>query len=137
MDFIRTSPGEGRWCYTGLVSALLAKDAAARRLIQWHFTVEPELREVYRIVLDDEGSQEEPIRLLEVNAATVPTGSVEPFTFSPTKEIPFRTVIAEITPEELASFESNPEALPKGWSLSRAEHFVRSRFRIPPGDDAS
>jgi hypothetical protein len=107
------------------VSALLAKDAAARRLIQWHFTVEPELREVYRIVMDDEGSQEEPIRLLEVNAATVPTGSVEPFTFSPTKEIPFRTVIAEVTPEELASFRSNPEAFPKGWSLSRAERFVR------------
>jgi hypothetical protein len=59
---------------------LIAKDAAALRLIQWHFRVEPELREVYRIVLDDEESQEEPLRLLEVNAATVPTGSIEPFT---------------------------------------------------------
>lgn len=107
------------------MSALLAKAAAASRLIQWHFTIEPELSEVYRIVLDDEGSQGGPIRLLEVNAATVPTGSIEPFTFSPTKEIPFRTVIAEITPEELASFQSNPESLPKGWSLSRAERFVR------------
>ena len=67
---------------------MITKDAAARRLIQWHFRVEPELREVYRILLDDEESQEEPIRLLEVNAATVPTGSVEPFTSSPTKEIP-------------------------------------------------
>lgn len=107
------------------MSALHAKDAAARRLIQWHFRVEPELREVYRIVVDNEGSQEEPIRLLEVNAATVPTGSVEAFTFSPTEEIPFRTVIAEITPEELEVLLSNPEALPKGWSLSRAERFVR------------
>jgi hypothetical protein len=104
---------------------MIAKDAAALRLIQWHFKVEPELREVYRILLNDEESQEEPIRLLEVNAATVPTRSVEPFTFSPTKEIPFRTVIAEVTPEELASFRSNPKALPKGWSLSRAERFVR------------
>ena len=65
-----------------LMSALRSKDAAARLLIDWHFSVEPELREVYRIVMDDEGSQEEPIRLLEVNAATVPTGSVEPFGFS-------------------------------------------------------
>jgi hypothetical protein len=103
------------------------KDAAARRLIQWHFTVEPELREVYRIVMDDEGSQEEPIRLLEINAATVPTGSIEPFGFSPTEEIPFRTVIAEITPEELESVRSNPETLPEGWSLSRAERFVRPK----------
>lgn len=104
-----------------------AKDAAARRLIQWHFSVEPELREVYRIVMDDEGSQEEPIRLLEINAATVATGSVEPFAFSPTEEIPFRTVIAEITPEELESVRSNPDVLPKGWSLSRAERFVRPK----------
>ena len=105
--------------------ATLAKDDAARRLIQWHFRVEPELREVYRIVTDDEEAQESPIRLLEVNAATVPTGSVEPFTFSPTQEIPFRTVIAEITPEELESLWSKPEDLPKGWNLSRAERFVR------------
>ena len=75
--------------------------------------------------MDNEGSQEEPIRLLEVNAATVPTGSVEPFTFSPTEEIPFRTVLAEITPEELELLRSNPEVLPRGWDLSRAERFVR------------
>jgi hypothetical protein len=109
------------------MSPVQTKDDAARRLIQWHFTVEPELREVYRIVMDDEGSQEEPIRLLEVNAATVPTGSVEPFGFSPTEEIPFRTVIAEITPEELESVQLNPESLPQGWSLSRAERFVRPK----------
>lgn len=107
------------------MSALHAKDAAARRLIAWHFTVEPELREVYRIMTDNESSQEEPIRLLEVNAATVPTGSVEPFAFSPAGDIPFRTVIAEITPEELDWLRSKPEALPEGWDLSRAERFVR------------
>src|SRR5215210_8833191 len=107
------------------MSAMHAKDAAARRLIEWHFTVEPELREVYRILMENEGSQEEPIRLLEVNAATVPTGSVEPFAFSPTQEIPFLTVIAEVTPEEFESFRSKPEALPRGWDLSRAERFVR------------
>lgn len=107
------------------MSALHAKDAAARRLIQWHFKVEPELREVYRIVTANEGSGDEPIRLLEVNAATVPTGSVEPFAFSPTEEIPFRTVIAEITPEELQTIRSHPEALPRGWNLSSAERFVR------------
>lgn len=107
------------------MSAMHAKDVAARRLIEWHFTVEPELREVYRILMENEGSQEEPIRLLEVNAATVPTGNVVPFAFSPTQEIPFRTVIAEITPEELDWLRSHPETLPEGWSLSRAERFVR------------
>jgi len=101
------------------------KDTAARRLIEWHFTVEPELREVYRIVMDNEESRDEPIRLLEVNAATISTGSVEPFAFSPTEEIPFRTVNAEVTPEELESLRRHPETLPEGWNLSRAERFVR------------
>lgn len=107
------------------MSEMHVKDAAAWRLIEWHFTVEPELREVYRIVVDNEESREEPIRLLEVNAATVSTGSIDPFVFSPTDEIPFPTVIAEITPEELESFRRHPEALPEGWDLSRAERFVR------------
>jgi hypothetical protein len=107
------------------MSALHVKDAVARRLIQLHFNVEPELREVYRIVMADEGSFKEPIRLLEVNAATVATGSVEPFTFSPTAEVPFPTVIAEITPEELQNIRSHPETLPQGWNLSSAERFVR------------
>jgi hypothetical protein len=49
------------------MSPLQGKDAAARRLIEWHFSVEPELREVYRIVTDNEESRDEPIRLLEVN----------------------------------------------------------------------
>lgn len=107
------------------MSATHPKDAAARKLIDWHFTVEPELREVYRIVMDNEEALEEPIRLLEVNAATVSTGSVEAFTFSPTREIPFRTVIAEITPEELETLRLNPETLPEDWNLSRAERFIR------------
>jgi len=93
-------------------------------LIDWHFAVEPELREVYRIVTEGEDSQE-PIRLLEVNAATIPTASLEPFAFSPTPEIPFMTVIAEVTPEELELLRAEPEALPKGWDLSRAERFIR------------
>jgi hypothetical protein len=38
-----------------------------------------------------------------------------------------RTVIAEITPEELDSLRSHPETLPEGWSLSRAERFVRPK----------
>lgn len=111
------------------MSVLRSKYNAARHLIDWHFSVEPELQEVYRIVMDDEGSQDGPIRLLEVNAATVPTGSVEPFGFSPTAEIPFKTVIAEVTPEEFESLRSKPEALPRGWDLSRAERFIRPEGR--------
>ena len=106
--------------------AILSRHPAARLLIDWHFKVEPELREVYLIAPDDESSQDEPIRLLEVNDATFPTGTIEVFVFSPTDEIPFKTAIAEITPEEFEFFVRNPEALPEGWDINRAERFTRS-----------
>lgn len=104
---------------------MLSRHAAARTLIDWHFEVEPELREVYLIAPDDASSPDEPIRLLEVNNATFPTGTIEAFVFSPTDEIPFMTAIAEITPEELEFFVRNPEALPEGWNINRAERFSR------------
>ena len=102
-----------------------AKDTAARRLIEWHFQVEPYLSEVYRILVDNEDSEEEPIRLLEVNSATVPTGTVETFVFAPSKDIPFAVAIAEITPEEFQDLLQKPETLPNGWDLTKAQRFER------------
>ena len=52
---------------------------------------------------------------------------MEAFGFTPTKDIPFLTVIAEITPGELEALRGRPEALPKGWSLSRAQRFERPK----------
>lgn len=98
-----------------------SKKEAAERLIAWHFEVEPELLEVFRIVSDDEEAQGEPIKLLEVNAATFATGSIEPFSFAPSDDVPYRTVIAEITPEELERVRRKEIALPPGWSLEKAE----------------
>ena len=107
------------------MTAILSRHAAARLLIDWHFRVEPELREVYLIAPDEESTQDEPIRLLEVNDATFPTGTIEAFVFSPTDEIPFKTAIAEITPEEFEFYKANPGALPEGWDLTQAERFLR------------
>ena len=105
----------------------MTKNDAARNLIDWHFKVEPDLRAVYRIVADNEDAEEEPIKLLEVNDATFPTGSVEPFGFGPTPEIPFRTVIAEVTSEEFEVLRGQPDALPEGWSLATASVFERPK----------
>jgi hypothetical protein len=44
---------------------------------------------VYRIVNDNEASPDEPIKLLEVNGATLATGSVEVFGFGPSRDLPF------------------------------------------------
>jgi hypothetical protein len=53
-----------------------SKDDAARDLAEWHFGVEPDLKEIIRIVANDEDALDEPIKLLEVNAAAVATGAV-------------------------------------------------------------
>lgn len=104
------------------------KDEAAALLIEWHFHIEPHLREVFRILSDNENADGEPIKLLAINEATIPTGSIEPFMFAGTEEVPFTTVIAEITPDELAVFRDDPRAFPVGWSLARSMRFQRSNL---------
>jgi hypothetical protein len=105
----------------------LTKDEAARELAEWHFGVEPDLQKVIRIVSDNEDEPDEPIKLLEVNAATVATGSVEPYAFAPSPSVPFPTVIAEITPDEYERVRQNEIRLPAGWSLARTQLFERPR----------
>jgi hypothetical protein len=103
------------------------KDETARELAEWHFGVEPDLTLVIRIVADDEDAPDEPIKLLEVNAATVATGSVEPFAFAPSESVPFPTVIAEVTPDEYESIKHKQIELPTGWSLTGSQPFTRPK----------
>jgi hypothetical protein len=106
---------------------MLNKDQATRALVEHHFAVQPELNVVYRIVNDNEASPDEPIKLLEVNGATLATGSVEVFGFGPSRDLPFSVQIAEVTPGEFEQFRGNPQSLPRGWDLSSAEVFERPR----------
>lgn len=103
------------------------KDDAARELADWHFGVEPYLERVIRIFAENEDEPGEPIKLLEVNAATVATGSVEAFAFAPSPTVPFSIAIAEVTPEEFDRIARNEIALPDGWSLERSLHLPRPR----------
>ncbi len=104
-----------------------SKDKVARELVEWHFGVEPDLSRVIRIVSENEDAPDEPIKLLEVNAATVATGTIEFFAFAPSVSTPFRTVIAEVTPEEYERIRCEELRLPRGWSLANAQLFERPR----------
>ena len=106
---------------------MLDKDQATRDLVEHHLAVQPELSVVYRIVNDNEASPDEPIKLLEVNGATLATGSVEVFGFGPSHDLPFSVQLAEVTPGEFDQVRGNPQSLPPGWDLSRAEVFERPR----------
>jgi hypothetical protein len=103
------------------------KDEAARELAEWHFGVEPYLERVIRILAENEDDPGEPIKLLEVNAATVATGSVEAFAFAPSTSVPFPITIAEVTPEEFERIARKELPLPRGWSLENSKLFARPR----------
>lgn len=105
-----------------------SKDQVARELIEAHFKIEPHLQTVYRVMTENETSATEPIKLLEVNAATVATGEVTPFEFAPTQDVPFPTIIAEVTPAEFEAVQDGRSRLPRGWSLDHAQRFTREEM---------
>ena len=61
----------------------------------------------------------EPIKLLEVNANTVPSG-IMPLRFgaAPSIAVPFPTVVVEVTPDEFQKIQSQELKLPSGWLAS-------------------
>lgn len=96
------------------------KAEVARALATKHYQADGGLQRIFRLT----GSAEvevrpvEPIKLLEVNANTVPSG-VLPVNFgpAPASGIPYPSVIVEISPDEFAKIQSHELALPKGWLL--------------------
>lgn len=99
---------------------MLEKDSVARELARRHYDVEPGISQIFTIidVSADEQASNVPIKLLEVNDATVPAG-VMPLQFAPAPAsgIPFPSVIVEVTPEEFQLILSKELPLPVGWKL--------------------
>lgn len=97
-----------------------AKESAARELARRHYQVEAGLTRVFRLTgsAAAEMRPSEPIKLLEVNAATVPSG-VMPLHFgpAPASGIPFPSVIVEVTPAEFDKIRTEEIKLPKGWVI--------------------
>lgn len=96
------------------------KDEEAVALAQTHYKVEAGLTHVFRIIGDgaSEAMPAEPIKLLEVNENTVPSG-ILPIQFgpSPASGLHYSTVILEVTPDEYRKIQSEELRLPHGWSI--------------------
>jgi hypothetical protein len=90
--------------------------AAARRLAEAHYLVEPGISAIYPVTSVD--ATDRTIRLLEVNAATFAAG-IMPVGFAPhpPSGIPFKSVIVEVTPEEFEDLREGKLKLPDGWSF--------------------
>ena len=107
------------------MQTLTAKDAVAEKLIEWHFSVDSWTTEIYRFFTPNEDDPREPIKLLEISSATMPTGEVMTFGFAPAEDITYPSVIAEVTPEEMNDVRHGRIALPSGWNLQTAKHYPR------------
>jgi hypothetical protein len=98
----------------------VTKDAAAKRLAQKHYEIETGLTRIFRVTgpCDTESGEAEPIKLLEVNEATAPTG-VMPLHFGPVPAsgIPYPSVILEVTPGEYEEIITEKIKLPSGWTI--------------------
>lgn len=96
------------------------KVRVAKEIARKHYQVEPGLTQVIRY----SGSPQieaiplEPIKLLEVNENTVPSG-VMPLRFgpAPASGIPFPSVIIEVTPDEFQRICAQELRLPEGWKF--------------------
>ncbi|MDB5309459.1 MAG: hypothetical protein JWO38_3661 [Gemmataceae bacterium] len=97
-----------------------SKDEAARNLARKHYQVEDGLTRIFRIKgsAEVEVSEAEPIKLLEVNTTTVPSG-VMPLNFgpAPASGIPYPSVIVEVTPAEFEKIKADELKLPAGWKI--------------------
>lgn len=96
------------------------KEDARKKLARAHYIYEPGISAIFTICTDaaHEALPSEPIKLLEVNENTIPSG-IMPLGFdpSPANGIPFPSVIIEVTPEELERIRRQELKFPDGWSL--------------------
>lgn len=96
------------------------REKVAKELVDYHVIAEDEI--VLAVMYARKGGdhQEEPIKLLEVNRATVPAG-IMPVYFGQTKEYP-PVVIIEVTEEEYRAVADGSLPLPDGWDEAKVLH---------------
>jgi hypothetical protein len=94
------------------------KTEIAKMLADAHRKVEPGISRIFRVVSDREQDADEPVKLLEVNPDTSPSG-IFPIAFNadpPT--VPFPSVVIEVTESEFEKINAGSLRLPDGWRLS-------------------
>ena len=98
------------------------KDEVANRLAEAHYNIEAGISHIYRVTSAGtvELQPNEPIKLLEINVNTVPSG-VMPLSFgpAPASGILFPSVVMEVTPDEFSRIQKNELVLPNGWRISQ------------------
>jgi hypothetical protein len=93
------------------------KDDIARLLANAHVEIEPTINRIVRLIADGEDEAREPVKLLEVNPATSPSG-ILPIAFSADPpSVPYPSVVVEVTEAEFEQIRAGKLPLPEGWRL--------------------
>ena len=93
------------------------KDEIAKRLAEAHRAMEPTINRIVRLIADQENLDHEPVKLLEVNPATSPSG-VFPIAFTADPPyVPYPSIVVEVTEAEYEQIVSGELHLPPGWVL--------------------
>ena len=93
------------------------KDDTARVLAEAHHQEQTTITRIVRLLGPREEDGSEPIKLLEVNPATSPSG-IWPIAFTPDPpEVRFGSVVVEVTPAEYEDIVAQRLLLPHGWTL--------------------
>lgn len=113
-----------------------SKEGVAQKLARAHFSVEPGIERIFRILwsVEREANADEPVKLLELNSLTTADG-IRPVFFGPHtgSGIIFPSVIIEITPQEFDAVQNGSLALPDDWhvgpEISREDSLAASGSR--------
>lgn len=96
------------------------KDEEATELARKHYQIESGMTRIFRLTgsAEVEFRPNEPIKLLEVNENTVPSG-IMPIQFgpSPASGLNFSSIIVEVTPDEFQKIQDRQLELPHGWKV--------------------
>jgi len=94
------------------------KDSVASDLAKAHHKDDPAIIRIIRLIVDEEDQPAEPIKLLEVNPGTSPSG-ISPMTFNadPANSVPFPSIVVEVTVTEFSQIQRGKLRLPNGWKL--------------------
>jgi hypothetical protein len=103
----------------GNSSHQLKRTRVAEHLAHQHFDIDQEVERIFLLKkAGDDHSNHEPIKLLEVNRATVECG-IMPVYFGPSHEVPFPLVIVEVSRREFDRLRNGRLTLPDGWKIAR------------------
>ena len=97
-----------------------SKAMVAKRLAEAHYAIDPEIELIIELKAGAkrERASDEPIKLLEVNRSTVPSG-IQPLFFGPHRAsgITYPSVIIVVTPDEYRAILRKRTELPNGWQM--------------------